>query len=281
MYGFLAEIALTEGEYSLAGEYAEQAKASGAELSRRYNYFKAHILLAENKNEEALELFDTFYRVQPDLMAPKDIRAYMYLLAQAERNTEAAVIVDLFLKTGSFFTGLGVFASSVYEAAGEFQKSIYAAFLEYEYYAAYKASDPLVFLNNVTTLEGHFARQGTLEETQRRAIQFIRGAFDPSVSSPALGNTPFFVEEYISVKNKIRDASVTLADFNRFLQLESYFSQFPVYYWNVWQAVLILDQGKSNEEKFVPVLQKIITLDKNGIYAKPAWDEITRILGFS
>jgi hypothetical protein len=118
------------------------------------------------------------------------------------------------------------------------------------------------------------AQWKVLDET-RGAIQLLRSAYDPSVEYRRPRNLSSFVEEYIIVKNKIRDGTVNTADFNMFLRLQRYFSVFPVYHWNVWLAAGIL--SRSREKEYAPALERIISLGNDNVYIQRARDELARI----
>ncbi|GHV54710.1 hypothetical protein AGMMS49579_15850 [Spirochaetia bacterium] len=277
MYGSLARLHVLQGEYDPALEYAEKAAAGDDEEAVSYRYLQGQIFLEKGENEKALDVFDLLFASRPDTASPDNIRSYMYLLAGANRLPEAAAMVDLFFEKGRYFPGLGLFASSVYEGAGQTEKAIYAAFMDYEYSSGYRETDTAVFLKNIDTLERQLASQDRLVPAAD-ALNLVRSLYDPSVSITEQGEASFFTEEYITLKKKIENAIHTTADFNRYLAMEHYFSTFPGYYWNLWQAVAGLSE--SSRANYLPVLQRIIALDREGTYAQRAWDEISKILGF-
>jgi hypothetical protein len=263
--------------------YAEKAAAGDDEealpYAVSYRYLQGHIFLEKGENEKALEVFDPLYNTHAYMAVGEDIRAYMYLLAGAARWPEAAAMVDLFFEKGGYFPGLGLFASSVYEAAGQEEKAVYAAFLEYEYSSGYREAEPAVFLKNIETLEKQLAardRSGPVTG----ALNLVRSLYDPSVSVSITEEYEysFFAEEYITLKKRISEAPLTAAEFSRYLGMEHYFSLFPVYYWNLWQAVSGLPE--SSRANYLMVLERIIALDREGAYAQRAWDEISKTLGF-
>lgn len=256
----------------------------------RLDLLQGHILLSENKNAQALSLFDGLYREQPELINADDLRAYMFLLADDNRPADCVEILERYFVEGRYFSGLGLFASGAYEAAGRFDRAVYCAFLDYEYYGSYNGGDDSAFLANIRRLEDQLdSRAGT--ESARRALALVRNLYDPE-ASPAGGETQspvmetpagspgsFFVEDYIRLKQKILGGDFSARDFNRLLRLEPYFNEFPVYYWQVWQAAgLAVPEAR---ESFLPALERIILLDKSGPYAQPAWNEISRAAGFA
>jgi tetratricopeptide (TPR) repeat protein len=282
MYGSLARLHFIGGEYDPALEYAEKAAAGDNEEALPYRYLQGHIFLEKGEIERALEIFDPLFASHPNTASPDDIRAYMYLLAAANRLREAAVMADLFFEKGRYFPGLGLFASSVYEASGQAEKAVYAAFLDSEYQCGYQEMDSSAFLKNIDTLEQELEAQEKLGPAAG-ALNLVRSIYDES-RAPVQYEPSFFAGEYISLKKKILDAgraagvSLTEADFNRYLAMEHYFLLFPEYYWNLWQGAGLLNG--SLRADYIPALERIIVLDREGVYAQQAWDEISKTLGF-
>jgi tetratricopeptide (TPR) repeat protein len=281
----LARMSLIRGEYAEALEYAEKAIALDREEKPGPLFLKGHILIAREEDEKALEFLAGLFKTRREEAGPEDIRAYMYLLARAGRAAEAAEMTDLFFEKGSYFPGLGFFASSVYESTGEIDKAVLAAFLDYEYHSGFKGSDDGTFLQNIGTLEERL-KERSLEDAGNagnetkaaRPLRLLRSLYDPETSVPAGYEAPFFAGDYILCKKKIREGSFTEADFNRYLSLEPYFRSFPSYYWNLWQGALLVNEKPPAE--YLAALEKVIALDREGVYAKPAWGELTRFLGF-
>ncbi|MDR3191865.1 MAG: hypothetical protein LBT87_02235 [Treponema sp.] len=281
----LARMSLIRGEYAQALEYAEKTIALDREERPGPLFLKGHILIAREEDEKALDFFTGLFSTRRDDAGAEDIRAYMYLLARAGRAAEAAEMTDLFFERGSYFPGLGFFASSVYESAGETDKAVLAAFLDYEYHSGFSGADDGSFLRNIGTLEERLEAR-SLEEGESagnaakaaRPLELLRSLYDPQTGVPADYEAPFFTGDYIVCKKKIREGSFTEADFSRYLSLEPYFRSFPSYYWNLWRGALLVNEKPPSE--YLAALEKVIALDREGIYAKPAWGELTRFLGF-
>ncbi|MDR0449694.1 MAG: hypothetical protein LBH26_00330 [Treponema sp.] len=281
----LARMELIQGEYAKALEYAEKAIALNREGEPGPLFLKGHILIAREEDEKALEFLAGLFETRREEAGPEDIRAYMYLLARAGRAAEAAEMADLFFEKGPYFPGLGFFASSVYESAGEIEKAVLAAFLDYEYQSGFNEADDGSFLLNIGTLEERLKTPGPGEGggagegiKAARPLRLLRSLYDPETSAPAAYQAPFFAGDYILCKKKIREGSLTGEDFNRYLSLEPYFRSFPSYYWNLWQGALLVSEKPPAE--YLAALEKVIALDREGVYAKPAWGELSRFLGF-
>jgi len=278
MYGSIARIYLMQSEFIKAMDYTEKAIAENKNESNQYRFLQAHILTAQQNQDEAIALFYELYQTQRDSMDADDIRAFMYLLATTGRYSDCAELVDLYFEKGPYFPGLGLFASGAYENSGQQNKAILAAFLEYEYHSSYTTTDDHDFLRNIDNMEAQLNFMGTLERSEA-TIRLLRSLFDNSDLVFRQGNNTFFAEDYCVIKKKILSQSITIAEFERYLRLERYFTRFPVYYWNVWQAALICQpEALAN---YVPALEKIILLDRNGRYAQPVWEELTRLMGYT
>jgi hypothetical protein len=279
----LARMDLIRGEYGRALEYTERAIALNGEERPEILFLKGHILIASEENEKALGFLTELFKNHREEAGPEDIRAYMYLLAGMGQAKDAAEMADLFFEKGVYFPGLGLFASSVYESNGETGKAILAAFLDYEYQSGFKEDDGVAFLRNIETLEkklerGSLGEEGAENGKAAQSLRLLRSLYDPETSVPAAYEAPFFTGDYILCKKMILEGSLTEADFRRYLSLEPYFRIFPSYYWNLWQGALLISGSPPAE--YLAALEKVIALDREGIYAKPAWGELTRFLGF-
>jgi tetratricopeptide (TPR) repeat protein len=246
MYGALGQLYLNQGNYQSALEYADKALAVSSDeaAQRSYGFLKGHILIAREEYPKALNLFEELFAGGVEAET-EDLRAYLFLLAEAERPREAAAALDRYFETGAFFPGLGSFAAIVYRAAGETEKSSCAAYLEDEYRSGYRQTAP---------------------------------ALPNSSAAPLFPNLNFFAGEYFALTELIRSRSITEDDFRRYGALEPYFRLFPSYYRNLWQGACFL--YPETYQNFIPALQKIIALDREGPFARDAWAELTRLMGY-
>jgi tetratricopeptide (TPR) repeat protein len=276
MYASLARIALLRDEFDTSLEYAEKAIAAEKD-DAHYLLLKANILMARGERDAALALFDGLYPEQKDLMSGGDIRSYLFLLAQTSRADECAALMDSYFEKGAYYPGLGLYASSIYEAGGQPDKAILAAFLDYEFYSGYTLTDDRDFLKNIDTLEGQLNEKGSLGGVAL-TLQMVRSLYTDTRIRSNENISSFFVEDYIRLKKKIMASQVSFDEFQAYLTMERYFTRFPVYYWNMWQAAVKLP-GVSLAS-YVPALEKIIALDKDGRYAKPAWEALTGLMGY-
>jgi tetratricopeptide (TPR) repeat protein len=250
MYGALGQIYLNRQDYRQALDYTEKAIGSAGEDAGIYRALKGHVLVAQREYAGALETFDGLFTTEGtgEGLGAEDILAYLFLLAQAERTADAARVLNRYFETGAFFPGLGTFAAMVYRAAGETERAAYAIYLEQEYRSGYG--------------EGNGGGTGENRDT--------------AGTLPADSN--FFAGEYLAIKDQIHGGRLSEVQFRRYIELESYFRLFPSYYWNLWLgARLVYPETYAN---FAPALQKIITLDQEGPFAREAWKELSALFGF-
>lgn len=277
MYGYLASIVFSKKEYDSAEEYVKKAISYDKEHSYAYEYMLGHLHVIKENNEQALKLFDDIYAKQPELASASDLQTYMYLLAEFERYEECTLIINKYMETGQWFSGLGSFASTVFEKNRMFQESLLCAFLEYEYNSSMTFPEDEKFLQNIDSVEQLCKENGTIEEVIS-VLLLIRNLYtnNENFTTNIHDN---FISKYLIIRNKINNKSVTENDFQVFLSLEPYFRNFPIYYWSVWECVKSID---SNQLKnFISVLKKTIALSPKSALADTARNEIKEIFGVS
>jgi hypothetical protein len=259
-------------------EYIDRAIGADGEQRKRYRFLKGHILVARQEYRAALEIFDELLAntagdantlnagddsdtaLNSDGAGEAEMRAYMFLLAQAERTVEAAAALDRYFLTGAFFPGLGYFAASVYRALGKTEKAAYAAYLEEEYRSGY----------------GEFQDSGAGGFESPSPIEEI------PLSGAGEEGELHFAAEYLRLKGLINGGeNFTKEQFLRLVELEHYFRLFPSFYWHLWLGVkLAYPEDRQYFDYFSAALRKIIALDKDGPFAKRAWAELTLLMGY-
>lgn len=269
LFALLSALYAADEDADKARDYAKKAyevPGSGAE----YGYLYAKMQLLHGAENEALALFEKTYSLYPKRIAPEEMRSYMYLLADAGEFQKCADLLEPYFETGFFFPGLGVFASAVYEELGDTEKALLYAFLDYEYAADGKSSAH-AFSANLKSVEALLPSGGTSE-----ALESIKSLFDVQLEAKA-PSSPFFVSDYIYSKAKLLRNDFSPADFSALLQIEKYFSQFPSYYWTVWEAVRALEPERLND--WLRVLEKTIALAPSSSYASLARESLASCIG--
>ena len=277
LFGYLATIEFSRKEYDSAEINVKNAIKYDKQHTHGYEYMLGHLQVIKENNEDALKIFDDIYAKQPELATASDLQTYMYLLAEAERYEECTAIINTYMATGQWFAGLGSFASTVFEKAGMLQESLLCAFLEYEYNSSMTAPEDEKFLKNIDSVEQLCKENGTLEIVLP-VLSLIRNLYTNNENFTVEVHDNF-VSKYLIIRNRIKGKTATESDFQVLLSLEPYFRNFPIYYWNVWECVKVID---SNQLKnFVTVLKKTIALSPSSALAETARNEIKDIFGVS
>jgi len=275
LYGLLAQVELYMAYFAEAEVYAQMAVDSHSEYGEEYYYVLGQSQLAQEKKEEALQTFDIVFATLPEKANTEDLRGYMYLLADAELFTDCVPIMERYFETGEYFSGLGLFASSVYEKEGETEKSILSAFLDYEFNSNYNGYEYEAFMNNLDNLETILQSNGTAT-IGVPVIQLIRSIYDDDIV--VLDSfSSFFVARYCVLTRRTMDGTLVFDDFMEYLSLEKYFKKFPVYYWNTWNMVKMLDAAEL--PKYTILLEKIIALQPDEFFTTNAKYELGELIG--
>ena len=221
LYGSISAIRLIEAEFDEAWSYAKKAY-DVPKAGKYYGYICGRILVAQNKEDEALRYFNECYDAKLAAIDAESARAYMYLLAKTENFQKAKDILEIYIENGNYFAGLGIFASNIYEKCGDIEKSIYMAFLDYEYQSCFMNLDDNKFLLNLDRLDADFrAKNIALNDASRKAIAQIKSLYgDSSLASPA---SDFYVSKYILCREKIRGKTFDIKDYETYISLEKYF----------------------------------------------------------
>ncbi len=263
LFASLSAVNLIDSKIDEAWEYAK--KSYGIPKSgKRYGFLCGRILVAMEKEDEAKKYFDECYSLFPDAIDAESARAYMYLLAKNEDYDKARKILEIYIDKGTFFSGLGLFASGVYEKCGDLEKSIYSAFLDYEYHSCFGHGDDGQFAANLNTLEEKYRENGiSMDEKAKNAIKQLKSLYSQSlIASPA---SDFYVSQYVHLREKIRCRTFDFDDYKSFISLEKYFNQFPCYYWILMNLVPQFET--SNVDALVLTLcEKIISLAPSSVF---------------
>lgn len=274
-YAAYASAYLAAGNTEDAWNYISKAR-SIKKYGNTYGYLAARILLTRGKKSEALETMDKTYAAVPGNITSDDIRTYMYLLADTGRYDDCSRLTDLFFEKGKYFPDLGLFASTVYEKTGQLKKSVYSAFLDYEYESCFGRADDRHFLENLATVEKTITGKTGYQEGIK-ALRCVRSLYNDSPFPD--DDTDFFVYQYIRAKKKLRTAPLSANELTDYMKLEKYFSEFPVYYWNVWLSA-IKDPAASRTD-WIPVLERVIISAPKSVYAPQARKAIGQQCGLT
>lgn len=274
MYGCHATLLLMNNQVESAFEYVEKA-CNVPKYGKIYGYLAGRVLTTLDRKQEALVYFEKTYKEYPNLITGEEIRSYMYLLADSKNYKKALELLELYFEKGAYFSGLGMFASGIYEKNGLLGESIFSAFLDYEYQSCFGNSDDKKFVQNLNDLRSKLV----LAEDDKFAVNVVDYMLslyiDADVSKPDMD---FFPVKYIELKKIAKNKSWSNKEFNEYLALEKYFKNFPCYYWNLWKMLPRINSGDLSNWK--SVLEKIILLGKSEYY-EPAKISLGKLSGLN
>ncbi|MBC6714053.1 lipopolysaccharide assembly protein LapB [Treponema sp. Marseille-Q3903] len=260
LYGCYATLYLMNNEVETAYSYVEKACAV-PKYGIIYGYLAGRILTTLERNEEALKYFDETYKKYPNLITGEEIRSYMYLLGESKNYKKAQELLELYFEKGEFFSGLGLFASGVYEKNNLFVESIFSAFLDYEYQSCFGNADDKRFVQNLNELRNKLVSESKDEESINAVDYMLSLYLGTDVEEPKIDFFPF---EYIKLKKTAKNRAWSNKEFNEYMALEKYFKNFPCYYWNLWTMLPKVQAGDLSNWKVI--LEKIIMLGNSDYY---------------
>jgi len=245
------------GEYDAALLYVNKALKLDASGKNVYGYLKGHILAAQKKNNEAITQLELTYKQIPENITAEDILLLIRLYSESAKHKSAISLIELYFQKGIYYPGFGMFSSGVYEAAGDYAKSILCAYLDIEYYKGMLGINNDEFLNNMDGIESTLKQNGHYSEAEPD-IQLLRGMNNQTTQIPISQQGIFFVPDYLVLEKKIRLSSVHESDIQSYLAYENFFKHSPLYYMYAWQAFVTL--SPSTASNYTPILEKIIAL---------------------
>lgn len=274
MYACHASLLLMNNQVESAFEYVKKA-CDVPKYGKIYGYLAGRVLTTLDRKQEALEYFEKTYKEYPNLITGEEIRSYMYLLADSKNYKKSLELLELYFEKGTYFSGLGMFASGIYEKNGLMRESIFSAFLDYEYQSCFGNADDKKFIQNLKDLRSKLV-SGSKDKSVINAVDYMLSLYiDIDVGEP---NIDFFPVKYIGLKKVAKNKPWSNKEFNEYLTLEKYFNNFPCYYWNLWKMLPRINSGDLTNWK--SILEKIILLG-NSEYYEPAKIVLGKLAGLN
>ncbi len=274
MYACHASLLLMNNQVESAFEYVKKA-CDVPKYGKIYGYLAGRVLTTLDRKQEALGYFEKTYKKYPNLITGEEIRSYMYLLADSKNYKKALELLELYFEKGSYFSGLGMFASGIYEKNGLMRESIFSAFLDYEYQSCFGNADDKKFVQNLNDLRSKLISESNNESVVHAVDYMLSLYVDSDVSKPDMD---FFPLKYIELKKIAKDKPWSNKEFNEYLTLEKYFKNFPCYYWVLWEMLPKINSGDLVNWK--SILEKIILLGSSEYYG-PAKIALGRLAGLN
>ncbi len=274
MYACHASLLLMNNQVESAFEYVKKA-CDVPKYGKIYGYLAGRVLTTLDRKQEALGYFEKTYKEYPNLITGEEIRSYMYLLADSKNYKKVLELLELYFEKGSYFSGLGMFASGIYEKNGLMRESIFTAFLDYEYQSCFGNADDKKFVQNLNDLRSKLISESN-NESVVHAIDYMLSLYvDSDVSKPDMD---FFPVKYIELKKIAKNKPWSNKEFNEYLTLEKYFKNFPCYYWILWEMLPKINSGDLVNWK--SILEKTILLG-NSEYYEPAKIALGKLAGLN
>lgn len=289
LHRLLGYLCLFRGDLLHAEEYGRMALSyaenvaegeSGDEFCVPGQYLMGQVLYSSAESEdfsqsdrlqEALNYFDRAYSTMPTMIAAPHLLGYGKLLVQANRVQEAESLVEEYLSLGNWNLDTASIAKTIYEAGGNQEKAAICEFLAYEYLVGGISEEAAQSWGSEYEVLSESAGKKWLSEYEA-LVESCTEAENQMESGD------FFGKRFCEIANKMAQGRETKSDLDGLLEIESYFVNFPSYYWLLWQlSTEVLDQEAT--ETFIPALKKCISLNSSGIYAKLARHEIKKLLG--
>lgn len=274
MYACHASLLLMNNQVESAFEFVKKA-CDVPKYGKIYGYLAGRVLTTLDRKQEALGYFEKTYKEYPNLITGEEIRSYMYLLADSKNYKKALELLELYFEKGTFFSGLGMFASGIYEKNGLMRESIFSAFLDYEYQSCFGNADDRKFVQNLNDLRSKLISESN-DKSVVYALDYMLSLYvDTDVSKPDMD---FFPVKYIELKKIAKNKPWSNKEFNEYLALEKYFKNFPCYYWILWEMLPKINSGDLSNWK--SILEKIILLG-NSEYYEPAKIALGKLVGLN
>ena len=274
MYACHASLLLMNNQVESAFEYVKKA-CDVPKYGKIYGYLAGRVLTTLDRKQEALEYFEKTYKEYPNLITGEEIRSYMYLLADSKNYKKSLELLELYFEKGTYFSGLGMFASGIYEKNGLMRESIFSAFLDYEYQSCFGNADDKKFIQNLKDLRSKLVSESK-DKSVINAVDYMLSLYiDIDVGEP---NIDFFPVKYIELKKIAKNKPWSNKEFNEYLTIEKYFNNFPCYYWNLWKMLPKINSGDLTNWK--SILEKIILLG-NSEYYEPAKIALCKLIGLN
>ncbi len=245
MYSLISQIKLEKKDFDGALECALKAVKNEFDSDEKNRFLLGRTYFVSSNYDKAVENYEIAYSNFPEEMKVFDAKNYMFALNELNRYEDAKNILLKICETGSWYNGLGKFASQLYKNLEDYEKAFIFTYLDYEFISQL----------DVNSLEENIFNKITSNEDRLK---------------------DFFGFNYLKLKKKISSKNICEQDFIQLLTLEPYFVCFPSFYWQVWQAVELL--AFDERINYLPVLKKIIVLNPDGVYADFARKKIQEII---
>lgn len=282
LYGGLAIVSYSRGEYANAVEYGRKALSVKTDDAAPFGFITGRALLAQDKQKEALEYFDAAWASAKASMSMEDYRAYARSLESAGRHADLVAVLDSYEASYPYEPGLGLMQSAAYERLGDFDAAVLSAFKEAEYGGAYGAARTTDIQNNLLALgrkldDKTFNPAGKGKTALEAVTAFARRDWIAAarVLEQRNGNGSF--ERYLLLSSRIELKRATPADMDAYAALLPHLRSLPPYFYRLYAGLKGLPN--QNSDRLADILETAINLaprsESGGMYRK----ELAAVLG--
>jgi len=266
LYGSLASLRFAEKNLDEALKYAKLA-AKYDSTKPEYDYLMAQILYVKGDNGNALKQFEAAYKKAPEKIESQNLTAMIKLYSDKGQFSKARDFLDLYYTKGTYYPGWGMIASKIYEETNSNGRSLLCAYIDIEHYSDIYDYGVNETQKEIKKIESELRQSGRYEDV-KDDFALLCSLSDPAVNSQKAGSREytgasgddFFIRDYFIICGKINSGNCGLNDINQYLSYEPFFKNSCLYYLNVWKGLTQLDPG--NKKDYIPVLERILTLDR-------------------
>jgi tetratricopeptide (TPR) repeat protein len=284
LYGGLAIVSYSRGDYPKAAELGQEAVKVKANEAAPFGFITGRALLAQDKQKEALEYLDAAWKAAKPFMSAEDYRAYARALESAGRNRDLITVLDSYEAAYPYEPGLGLMQSAAYERLGDLDSSVLAAFKEAEYATAYGASRPADIQNNLAAIgkkldDKAFNPSGSGTSALEAVSAFARGDWAAAERLFARrGGTGTF-EKYLFLSARIEGGRENAGDVNALAALQPSMRSLPPYYFRLYLGLRAV--GDQSPDRLADVLESAIDLAPRTDAASAYRKELAVVLGLT
>jgi len=284
LYGGLAIVSYSRGEYANAVEYGKKALSVKTVDAAPFGFITARALLAEDKQKEALEYFDAAWAKAKASMSMEDYRAYARSLESAGRHADLVAVLDSYEASYPYEPGLGLMQSAAYERLGDFDAAVLSAFKEAEYGGAYGAARTSDIRNNLAALgrkldDKTFNPAGKGKIALEAVIAFAGQDWTTAARLLEQRNGAGTFEKYLVLSSRIETKRATPADMDAFAALLPHLRSLPPYFYRLYLGLKGLPNQSS--DRLADVLETAINLVPRSESAGRYRKELAVALGLS
>jgi len=263
LYGGLAIVAYSRGDFPKAVEYGKKALDVKVGEAPAFGFITGRALLAQDKQKEALAYLDAAWAVARASMSAEDYRAYARALESSGRNLDLIAVLDSYESAFPYEPGLGLMQSAAYERLGDFDASVLAAFKEAEYATAYGASRGTYIQGNLSAIRKKLddkefnptgAGKSALDAVTAFAGSDWAGA--ERMFERRAGSGTF--EKYLLLSARIEAGHAAAADLDTFAALQPSLRSLPPYYYRLYAGFRTL--GGQGTDRLADLLESAINL---------------------